>query len=71
MLGGGGGCVIVYLIELGIKKGDMLMVNLMFIVLCVLLGKIFYSYCDLILVVSMIVDYGVFVVCNDLLFKIW
>ncbi len=71
MSGGGGGRAIAYLIELGNRQGDMLMVNSTPIVIRALTGQVPYSYHDLKPVASIIADYGAFVVRDDSPLRTW
>ena len=65
MSGGGGGRAIAYMIEIGNKKNDILMVNSTPIVIRALSGAIPFSHRDLTPVANLIADYGAFVVRND------
>ena len=61
MSGGGGGRAIAYMIEIGNKKNDILMVNSTPIVIRALSGAIPFSHRDLTPVANLIADYGAFV----------
>ncbi|WP_417355302.1 tripartite tricarboxylate transporter substrate binding protein [Gallaecimonas pentaromativorans] len=69
--GGGGGRAIAYLIEMGNKQGDMLMINSTPIVLRALSGQIPNSFRDLKPVVGLIADYGAFVVTKNSPYQSW
>ncbi len=71
MSGGGGGRAIAYLIEIGDRQGDMLMVNSTPIVIRALTGQVPYSYRDVKPIASIIADYGAFIVRADSPLKTW
>ena len=71
MSGGGGGRAIAYLIEIGDRQGDMLMVNSTPIVIRALTGQVPYSYRDVKPIASIIADYGAFIVRDDSPLKTW
>ncbi len=71
MSGGGGGRAIAYLIEIGDRQGDMLMVNSTPIVIRALTGQVPYSYRDVKPIASIIADYGAFIVREDSPLKTW
>lgn len=71
MSGGGGGRAIAYMIEIGNKKNDVLMVNSTPIVIRALSGAIPFSHRDLTPVANLIADYGAFVVRNDSKLTSW
>lgn len=71
MSGGGGGRAIAYLLEIGNKRGDMLMVNSTPIVIRALSGSIPNSHHDLAPVANLIADFGAFAVRHDSPLTTW
>lgn len=71
MSGGGGGRAIAYLLEIGNKRGDMLMINSTPIVIRALSGSIPNSHHDLAPVANLIADFGAFAVRTDSTLTSW
>ncbi len=71
MSGGGGGRAIAYMIKMGTKQGDMVMINSTPIVLRALSGQIPNSFRDLKPVANLIADYGAFVVTANSPYQSW